>query len=610
MAITKILNIMESEGRNPASHLKNALEYIQNPDKTEECVLVGGINCLPDTAFEQMEETKNIFHKTGKRQGYHVIISFSPEEKVTAEQAMYVLEHFAKAVLGDDYEAVYAVHTDREHMHGHLIWNSVSITTGKKYNSPKNNWKNRLQPITNKYCDELGLSIMPAEYSRNPKNISRDKWEKEMSMKEIILRDAKMCAYAAGNVEHFKYLMKRLGYVFKKDAWMEVQAPGFRYYHKLAKLDEMFSEDMLRHHVDMPWMSKPYFYSSDIRGLHRAKLSTYQKKFYAKLYRLRIVEQKRFVVGGAKYTEDLKRFHQLQDEYLLLVNNDIKDVVELVNFRSEQKEKMQQIEDRQKEIYRESSSRKRTIKTDEQYREYQIWHVEVQEELDELKQEKREIKRQLQLADDIMKEDLYTAYYAVSENEEIVADRDVEIPGMEDNKLVEITTEAVVEQETNVEVMNPNNIQNEIGRQKNQTDSVRKQQTDLDGIGISEIHNSYGVNVARMDESITDVTDKTEFVEIKETEPVDKADRIVRRISELGGYENVSDSVKADIFGFDIADVGGSIRLFSEVMKRLEIKLDGDELYEEFQKIYDESVGRDTGKEKAEDKMWNRGRGR
>lgn len=76
MAITKILNIKESEGRNPASHLKNALEYIQNPDKTEECVLVGGINCLPDTAFEQMEETKNIFHKTGKRQGYHVIISF------------------------------------------------------------------------------------------------------------------------------------------------------------------------------------------------------------------------------------------------------------------------------------------------------------------------------------------------------------------------------------------------------------------------------------------------------------------------------------------------------------------------------------------------------
>ena len=603
MAITKILNIKESEGRNPASHLKNALEYIQNPDKTEECILLGGINCLPDTAFEQMEETKNIFHKTGKRQGYHVIISFSPEEKVTAEQAMYVLEHFAKDVLGDDYEAVYAVHTDREHMHGHLIWNSVSMTTGKKYNSPKGNWKNYLQPITNKYCDELGLSIMPAEYSRNPKNISRDKWEKEMSMKEIILRDAKMCAYAAGNVEHFKYLMKRLGYVFKKDAWMEVQAPGFRYYHKLAKLDEMFSEDMLRHYVDMPWMAKPYFYSSDIRGLHRAKLSPFQKKLYAKLYRLRVVEQKRFVVGGAKYAEDLKRFHQLQDEYLLLVNNDIKSIVELVDFISEKEDRIQQIEDRQKEIYRESSSWKRSIKNEEQYREYQIWHVEVQEELDELKQEKREIKRQIQLADDIIKEDLYTVYYAMSGKEEIVADRDIEIPGMEDEAVSK--KDVAIEPETNVEVVNPDNNQNEIGRQKEPTDGVRKQQTDLDGIGTPEILDLADVNLARMDESITDVTDKSEYVETRETESVDKAGWIVSRISELGGYENVSDSVKADVFRFDIADVSGSIRLFSDVMKRLGIKLDGDELYEEFQRIYDERVSRDTNTEKAKDKIWD-----
>ena len=611
MAITKILNIMESEGRNPASHLKNALEYIQNPDKTEECVLVGGINCLPDTAFEQMEETKNIFHKTGKRQGYHVIISFSPEEKVTAEQAMYVLEHFAKDVLGDDYEAVYAVHTDREHMHGHLIWNSVSMTTGKKYNSPKGNWRNHLQPITNKYCDELGLSIMPAEYSRNPKNISRDKWEKEMSMKEIILRDAKMCAYAAGNVEHFKYLMKRLGYVFKKDAWMEVQAPGFRYYHSLAKMDEMFAEDRLRHHVDMPWMAKPYFYSSDIRGLHRAKLSPYQKRFYAKLYRLRIVEQKRFVVGGAKYTEELKRFHQLQDEYLLLVNNDIKDIVELVNFRNKQEEKIQQIEDRQHEIYRESSSRKRSIKNEEQYREYQIWHVEVQEELDELKQEKRNVKRQIQLADDIIKEDLYTAYYAVSGKEEIVADRDVEISGMEEDMLVERTAGAVVESERDVVVMNqPANSHNDGNGQEEQINVAGKQQIDLEGTEMSKVHNLSDENVTRMDEGITDVTGKSELVEHEEKESVDEVGWFVRRISDLGGFENVSDSVKADVFGFDIADISGSIRLFSDVMKRLEIKLAGDELYEEFQRIYDEAISRDVDKGKAEDKIWNRDRER
>ena len=603
MAITKILNIMGSEGRNPASHLKNALEYIQNPDKTEECVLVGSINCLPDTAFEQMEETKNIFHKTGKRQGYHVIISFSPEEKVTSEQAMYVLEHFAKDVLGDDYEAVYAVHTDREYMHGHLIWNSVSMTTGKKYNSPKNNWKNHLQPITNKYCDELGLSIMPAEYSRNPKNISRDKWEKEMSMKDIILRDAKMCAYAAGNVEHFKYLMKRLGYVFKKDAWMEVQAPGFRYYHKLAKMDEMFSEDMLRHHVDMPWMAKPYFYSSDIRGLHRAKLSPFQKKFYAKLYRLRVVEQKRFVVSGAKYAEDLKRFHQLQDEYLLLVNNDIKSIVELVDFISEKEDRIQQIEDRQKEIYRESSSRKRSIKNEEQYREYQIWHMEVQEELDELKQEKRNVKRQILLADDIIKEDLYTAYYAVSEDEEIVGDKEIEIPGMEEQEAVsdvekkvatdidDVDTEICRKEDFSV-IDEQSNIENE----KEQADLYVEESREMDDGDAKQIYTGER---------------KTIEDEVAVTQGAsDKAQRIAERLSACGAYEEINAAVKADIFVLDIADVSGSIRLFSDVMKRLGIKLDGDEFYEEFQRIYNESVGRNAGKEKVEDKMWNMGRGR
>ena len=601
MAITKILNIKESEGRNPASHLKNALEYIQNPDKTEECVLVGGINCLPDTAFEQMEETKNIFHKTGKRQGYHVIISFSPEEKVTAEQAMYVLEHFAKEVLSDDYEAVYAVHTDREHMHGHLIWNSVSMTTGKKYNSPKGNWRNHLQPITNKYCDELGLSIMPAEYSRNPKNISRDKWEKEMPMKDIILRDAKMCAYAAGNVEHFKYLMRSLGYVFKKGSWMEVQAPGFRYYHSLVKMDEMFAEDRLRHHVDMPWMAKPYFYSSDIRGLHGAKLSPYQKRFYAKLYRLRIVEQKRFVVGGAKYTEELKRFHQLQDEYLLLVNNDIRDVAGLVKYRSEQQEKVKRIDDRQQEIYKENASRKRKIKTDEKYREYQLWHAGVQEELDELKSEKRDVKRQLQLADSIMKEDLYTAYYTASEDEAIVGDKEIEIPWMEEQETVsEVEKKAATDiDNVDMEICRKEDfsvIDEQSNIEKEQADLYVEESREMDDVDAEQIYT--GKNVA--------VDDEVLVIPMA----ADKVEWIADRLSESGAYEDVDVPVKADIFGFDIADVSGSIRLFSDVMKRMGIKLVGDELYEEFQRIYDESVGRDAGKEKAEDKIWNMGRGR
>ena len=111
----------------------------------------------------------------------------------------------------------------------------------------------------------------------------------------------------------------------------------------------------------------------------------------------------------------------------------------------------------------------------------------------------------------------------MSGKEEIVADRDVEIPGMEKEAEVEKATATVVEPDRNVEVVNPDNNQNEIGRQKEQADSARKQQTDLDGIGIPEPHNSLDVNVVRVGESMTDVTDKSEFVETRETEPVDKA---------------------------------------------------------------------------------------
>lgn len=334
------------------------------------------------------------------------------------------------------------------------------------------------------------------------------------------------------------------------------------------------------------------------------RLSPFQKRFYAKLYRLRIVEQKRFVIGGAKYTEDLKRFHQLQDEYLLLVNNDIKDVVGLVKFQSELQEKMQRIDDRQQEIYKENSSRKRKIKTNEQYREYQMWHVEVQSELNELKQEKRNVKRQLQLVEGVMKEDLYTAYYAVSEDDESVGDREVGIPKMEEMTVAEKDV-AVVPNE-NATVMNYVNGQNENSEQQEHNYDIEEQKITLCGDRMSD---SY-IGIAEIDNSKTNETGKMENVEASESELVDKVDWIVRKISELGGYENLYDSVKVNIFEFDIANVSGSIRLFSDVMKRLGIKLDGDGLYEEFQRIYDESVSRAVDKKKTEYKMWNRSRGR
>ena len=181
-------------------------------------------------------------------------------------------------------------------------------------------------------------------------------------------------------------------------------------------------------------------------------------------------------------------------------------------------------------------------------------------------------RRQLQLVEGIMKEDLYTAYYVVAEDEEIVGDKEIKIPGIEEDMLVERTTEAVVEPEIDVVVMNqPANSHNDGNGQEEQINVAGKQQIDLEGTEMSKVHNLSDENVARMDEGITDVTGKSELVEHEEKESVDEVGWIVRRISESGGYENVSDSVKVDIFGLNIADVGGNIRLFSEVMKRLEM---------------------------------------
>ncbi len=132
MAITKILHQKASPGRELGLHTKQLIAYIMNPDKTEDCILTGGINCLPDTAYKQMVETKKMYKKLGGRQSYHIIISLVPGEG-TPEQLYEMTEKFADEFLGGEYEAVFAIHTDHEHLHSHLIYNSVNMITGKKF---------------------------------------------------------------------------------------------------------------------------------------------------------------------------------------------------------------------------------------------------------------------------------------------------------------------------------------------------------------------------------------------------------------------------------------------------------------------------------------------
>lgn len=618
MAITKILNINEADNRNPGAHLEHAITYIQNPDKTNEQILVGCINCLPETAFSQMMDTKQMFGKTGKRQGYHIVISFPPGE-ATPEQAMEVTRQFAEEHLGENYEVVYAVHTDKKHCHGHIIWNSVSLTTGYKYDSPKGNWKRVLQPLTNRLCKELGLSIMPAEYAKEPKNLSRKEWELEQKLREMILEDAVFCMRHAGSEEHFRFLMKRAGYVFKRDAYMSVKVPGRKWYHPLYKLDERFSEEKFRYYLDTG-IGMPKFYVGNPYVFYRSGLSTYQKRFYSKIYRLRMVEQKRFTVGSAQFAKELQRFHQLQAEYLFLVDNNIKSIEDLVWYKVKNEMRQDEIQDRQQELYRKNSVQKRACKTVEDIREYQIRHMDVQTELDELKKEKKQIKDNLRIVDGCLKEKLYTASLDITDMEEYVKTT-VEFPEYLYEKKEEPEKNTEVIEVAEASVVSAEDVAVENNMPKVETTQAKKYAEKLtyeaysqmsseekaERIGIVSMQSFETVkNIVEIlfydmehDADVSEIMDEAKSLYEGMEKHVIKlrVNEILEGIEKIGySYPCLTNKEKAELFNFQLDDNGYNLKLYSAVLKAAGVNYSMDESYEDYQKIYDKTIEMQTEK--------------
>lgn len=444
MAITKIMHMNSEKNRNPAQHLQNALEYIQNPDKTEKLFLVGSVNCLPETAFDQMTDTKKLFQKTNKRQGYHIVLSLKPGEG-TPEIAFDMARRFTEEFLGDRYEAVYAVHIDKDHIHSHIVWNSVSLLDGRKYDYKKGDWKHIIQPITNKLCEEYGLSIIEAEYVKNSQNLSRKEWQYEQTFKEMIYRDAMFCASYAGSMEHFLFLMQRLGYEFKSKEYLTVKMPGRKLYHHLDKMDEYFAEDRFKYCFEYTSMNIPYFHATNPTWVKRSNMSPYQKQFYGKMYRLRMIEQKRFYVKSAKYAKDLMLFHKLQEEYLFLANNNIRSIEDLLDTRESKLERIDEITKIQDSIYKQNSSKKRACNSDGDWRAYQKWRIDEYSKLDQLKVEKKEAKNMVAMAERCLTEKLDTAIDVVSEFEVINSTNKVEIPEFIEERVVEPKAEIVRE---------------------------------------------------------------------------------------------------------------------------------------------------------------------
>lgn len=385
MAITKILHMKEAKGTK-GKHLKQALLYIQNGEKTENGKYVSGINCQPNFAYSQMIRTKEQFNKTDKRQGYHIIISFE-EGEITADKAFEFMGRFAREYLGKGYQAVYAVHTDTAHVHGHIIFNSVSFLTGRKYRYEKGDWAKYMQPLTNKLCEEYGLSTIRIEEDRTREerltdkedyNIDTEKYLKpghddwvdyqagRYIWSDMIRRDVDACILLSDSFEAFLTMLKDRGYEVKQNKYLAIKPPGMKRFRRCKSLGDNYSEDMIRKRIvietidherldkdgnripaSVLWVKVPYH-------LKRAKLSGIQRRYFAKLYRTGLLKKRPYSQAW-RYREEIRRMKQLHDQYMFLSEHEIHDSSELLKICKTLEKRQQKATEEKSTFYKEKS---------------------------------------------------------------------------------------------------------------------------------------------------------------------------------------------------------------------------------------------------------------
>lgn len=167
------VNLIQSKRSQSKAGLKFILSYCKRDSKTVcgDKKLIGGVNCVAESAYHEMLSTKMRYGKTDGRMFYHFTQSFSPEENITPETAHEIALKFAEREF-PEYEVLVATHTDKAHIHSHFIVNSVSCENGYKYHSDNENI-DRLRAESDKLCLQYGLSVLPPkEQSQKVKQMS------------------------------------------------------------------------------------------------------------------------------------------------------------------------------------------------------------------------------------------------------------------------------------------------------------------------------------------------------------------------------------------------------------------------------------------------------
>jgi hypothetical protein len=152
--------------------LASIISYCKRDTKTvqDDVKFVTGINCVANSAYNEMMNTKMQYDKTDGRMFYHLVQSFSPNEKITPQLAHQIAIELANYFKG--YEVLVATHIDKEHIHSHFVINSVNADTGKKYH-PDNNEIQRIRDVSDEICLKYGLSVCkPKEYNKQIKGLT------------------------------------------------------------------------------------------------------------------------------------------------------------------------------------------------------------------------------------------------------------------------------------------------------------------------------------------------------------------------------------------------------------------------------------------------------
>ncbi len=617
MAITKTMHMKASGKGKIDVHLEHAINYILQPKKLGNANLTGGINCLPDAAYEQMKATKQMFGKTGGRQGYHFVISLKPSEG-TPEIMYDIAMRFAEEAFGGEYETVVAVHTDRNHLHAHIIINSVNMVTGYKFQYHEGDWKYKFQPITNKLCDEYGLHITPAEYSKEPKNMARPQWEREQVFSKWIEQDARFCALNAENMEHFIFLLEKQGFEIKQGEHIAVKVPGMKRFKRLDTISGDFSRNNLEAMFKYGDASQaaPVNHTLPLIPIRKTIFTPYQRKCYARMYRLRLAEKKRFTYKSAYLYEQIRKMHELQEEYLVVVKYGVKSFVELVHLKFCLERVDEELCKVQKEIYRDRASQKRSCKTAEDMAFFEASVDDYWKRLKQIKLQKKDNLKELKAVERCLERDGSTLdaemeyWISVDDMVELAEIEKDEVP---ENPYYQ-TEDSVVSQVISEDITDE--IAADAGDRDAADIKLPANKADYMRMSVAEKVCCYPFDAKGTESAFEMVRSyfekidmNTDFHSVYEEAKIladyyekQKAEEFIKeRVKQVIGamelleidadrFAEYSTDVLSEVFSFGDMEYFAGIKLFNRVIDRLEINMEQQKRYEVFDRIYTESM--------------------